>query len=316
MISLKGAALAVGSVVAYHIFLSVPATARDGVGFYSLGPSSTSLWVTRLKSVTPKPHLPVPRSLRPFQSVDEIAKTPGAFELSLAAAAPGIGGALTQTEGGASETGGAERPDAWGQAQALAASERVRRVKRASGGNRDSFPQSLWQLASTARRQWTDIGPWANIGGLSAAVIQNVRFEGEMSQAVSQSAGGVTWAQPDGYTDIPSWSNMFNGYVDFDTGTKLTPYVGAGLGTVTYNLGGSGLGNADLDSENAFNDSDVGYQGMAGLSYVLPNNWSLSAEYRYAGALDYGRSYHATDEWDDTSHSARINFTKSFDLLQ
>lgn len=315
MKSLDRGVLAAVPVIAFHILSTGPAMARDGAAVSSFGPSSTSLWVTRLKSATPKPNLTALRSRPHFQTVDEIAAKPGAFELSFteglgtreASTAFDLAASQSSRREPSSDSSG--EADDLGEARALVAVPPVRREMRAGGNGSEPSLQSLWQLASKATRQWADIG------GLSAAVVQNVRLEGAVARGVSQPTG-LAWAQSDGYAEILPSSNMLNGYVDFDTGTKLTPYVGAGLGTVTYNLGGTGIGRSDIDSENAFNDSDVGYQGMAGLSYDLADNWSLSAEYRYAGALDYGRSYRTVEDWDDTSHSARINFTKSFDLLQ
>ena len=85
------------------------------------------------------------------------------------------------------------------------------------------------------------------------------------------------------------YATMINVYYDIDTGTKFTPYVGAGLGmahlknkaTVSASLGGQPLSLNDTEEENhlAWN---IGF----GMNYALTDNLSLDLGYRYS---DYGR---------------------------
>ncbi len=87
---------------------------------------------------------------------------------------------------------------------------------------------------------------------------------------------------------VTVFSSMINVYYDIDTGTKFTPYVGAGLGmahlknkaTVSASLGGP-LSLNDTEEENhlAWN---IGF----GMNYALTDNLSLDLGYRYS---DYGR---------------------------
>lgn len=89
-------------------------------------------------------------------------------------------------------------------------------------------------------------------------------------------------------TELSVYSAMLNVYYDIDTGTKFTPYVGAGIGyahlknktkvTGSTPAGALNLGSSESENNFAWN---VG----AGVSYALNDKVSLDAGYRYS---DYG----------------------------
>jgi opacity protein-like surface antigen len=64
---------------------------------------------------------------------------------------------------------------------------------------------------------------------------------------------------------------MGNGYWDIETGTRVTPYLGAGIGTAYV----------DIDTAGGGNGWEFAYQGMAGANVVLNPQWTVGAEYRY-----------------------------------
>lgn len=61
-------------------------------------------------------------------------------------------------------------------------------------------------------------------------------------------------------------STMANAYYDLDTGTPFSPYLGAGLGWVHEQDGGTDA---------------IGYQGMAGVNYKLSDQSTIFAGYRF-----------------------------------
>lgn len=81
--------------------------------------------------------------------------------------------------------------------------------------------------------------------------------------------------------DLASTSVMVNGYYMFDTATKLSPYVGLGLGYAT---------EIDFDlatPTGAVEFSDTGnfaYQLMLGAEYAVADRWALFSELRYFSA--------------------------------
>ena len=64
---------------------------------------------------------------------------------------------------------------------------------------------------------------------------------------------------------------MLNAYYDIDTGTKFTPYVGAGIGMARL--------KAKIDDETDFSKSKTtfAWQVGAGISYAMTENVSLDA---------------------------------------
>jgi opacity protein-like surface antigen len=72
-------------------------------------------------------------------------------------------------------------------------------------------------------------------------------------------------------------AGLANGFYDFDTGTKLKPYVGAGVG----------VGQVKLDG-GAFHDDDTGlaYQLLTGVAYPINDKLSAQVGYRYLGVND------------------------------
>lgn len=78
--------------------------------------------------------------------------------------------------------------------------------------------------------------------------------------------------------DLEQLTVMANAYHDFLPGSQVRPYLGVGIGI------------ADLDSSTSVNDraltkdvTAVAFQGMAGLSFQVNQQWALDTEYRYTG---------------------------------
>lgn len=75
-------------------------------------------------------------------------------------------------------------------------------------------------------------------------------------------------------------TGMVNGLLDFKTGTRLTPFVGIGIGwsRVAYNSVKAKDGTSAIvdDTDNVF-----AYQGMVGLAYDITESWKIDLEYRY-----------------------------------
>lgn len=73
--------------------------------------------------------------------------------------------------------------------------------------------------------------------------------------------------------DIDGWRFMANTYYDIDTGTRFTPYVGAGLGFTSLDLNNAGLSDKS--------DTTFTYQFRGGVDYALTKQFSVNVGYRY-----------------------------------
>lgn len=84
-----------------------------------------------------------------------------------------------------------------------------------------------------------------------------------------------------------TWATMFNGFYDFNTNTPWTPYVGGGIGVGFFHASLSG-NRAPFSPVGLYSGSDttLAYQGIAGVSYALSQNLSLTADYRYFATTD------------------------------
>lgn len=73
---------------------------------------------------------------------------------------------------------------------------------------------------------------------------------------------------------------MVNGYYDFATGTPFVPYLGLGVGISDFSMNGvnnAATGHTILNT----NTFTLGFQGMAGVQYLINDKWSAGAEFRY-----------------------------------
>jgi OmpA-OmpF porin, OOP family len=133
------------------------------------------------------------------------------------------------------------------------------------------------------------------LGALGYQFGNGFRVEGE----VAYRASGISGASNGGASgEANAASLMANGFYDLNTGTKFTPYVGAGLGgaLVTFD-------NVSIPgSSNRIDDSDIAlaYQAMAGVGYQLDRNLKLDVGYRYFATESPG--FQATNGSEIGSH--------------
>jgi opacity protein-like surface antigen len=109
----------------------------------------------------------------------------------------------------------------------------------------------------------TDLG-WAGIGALGFRFGNGLRTELEGGYRFNDGdIAGVS-------SNVKTWSAMANLIFDWDTGTIIEPYIGAGLGAVNTEIAN--------DSEWAF-----AYQGIAGIGFEV-NDWiEPFIDYRFLG---------------------------------
>lgn len=116
-----------------------------------------------------------------------------------------------------------------------------------------------------------------------------------------------------GTGDIEPLSMMVNAYYDFDTGTKFTPYLGAGVGAVDLE------GKIEESGTTITNMGEFGfgYQGIAGVAYQVDSQLSIKADYRYLATTETGLPDNAaigpgTAKMAYQSHSILLGFIYRF----
>jgi opacity protein-like surface antigen len=82
--------------------------------------------------------------------------------------------------------------------------------------------------------------------------------------------------------DVASLAFMVNAFWDIDTGTKVTPSLGAGLGVVRVEFDDVSDADGPLFDET---ETGLGFQLGAGLGYELTETVILSLDYRFFAAF-------------------------------
>lgn len=85
--------------------------------------------------------------------------------------------------------------------------------------------------------------------------------------------------------DLSATTLMFNGFLDFNTGTKIRPYIGAGVGVafIDYDFQ---YQTGPLIQANEADDTSLAYQFIAGLEYQASEKLAWTLEGRYQGITD------------------------------
>ena len=81
---------------------------------------------------------------------------------------------------------------------------------------------------------------------------------------------------------LETQSFMLNAYYDIDTGSKITPYIGGGIGYAKLKLNDQYW--QDVYAKN-IKDTNFAWQIGAGVAYAVTDNISIDAGYRY---IDFG----------------------------
>lgn len=104
---------------------------------------------------------------------------------------------------------------------------------------------------------------------------------------------------------VKSQSVMLNAYYDIDTESKLTPYVGAGIGYAKL----KGTLTIDGESMGSMDDNNFAWQIGAGVGYALNDNVSVDVGYRY---VDYGDFTEGEVKLDTSSHELYVGARYAF----
>ncbi len=155
----------------------------------------------------------------------------------------------------------------------------------------------------------TDTG-WAVLPSVGYRYGNGVRTEFELGYREND-IDGVSGAA-NGSGDISAKSAMLNLLYDVDTGSRIMPYIGGGIGyaQVDYKARPVGVGLDRVNDE----DNVFAYQGIAGLSYWLNEAVEVAAEYRYFATQDpdFRTSAGVAAEGEYDSHAALIGLRWNF----
>lgn len=152
---------------------------------------------------------------------------------------------------------------------------------------------------------------WGLAGYGGYAWGNGIRTELEMAYRHSQ-ADDITGTNS-GTTGggIHNMAFMGNVLYDIDTNTRITPYVGAGIGTSIVDGDKQRIINGrTLDGERVA----FAYQGIAGASLALDGGWAFTADYRYFATPDvkFKTDTGVRAETENSSHNLMLGIRYTF----
>jgi OmpA-OmpF porin, OOP family len=143
---------------------------------------------------------------------------------------------------------------------------------------------------------------WGVMGNLGYGWEDGLRLEGELAEfrANADKINGVDGGINGRINNVDLMANL---YYDFHTGSRWTPYVGAGIGLAAVDADHIG----PLTNGGSYNDSDLefAYQAIGGVSYELGDHWSVAADYRYTRTTDpsFKTSGSNRTDFENASHN-------------
>lgn len=133
---------------------------------------------------------------------------------------------------------------------------------------------------NTVSSQWKN--GWGLLGAVGYKWFFGLRTEGEFS-------GRVSWVRA--FNNINPWTGtqwdnslMFNALYDFEFGSRITPFIGGGLGLTQIQWGNNFRRPAATPVIYDAESIRMGWQAIAGLSFEISPKVNLAVDYRFKGA--------------------------------
>lgn len=162
-----------------------------------------------------------------------------------------------------------------------------------------------------------EFDPGIYIGGTGGYDFGYLRLEGEISHrnseidSITDKDDGFRYRRPDGNLGVTAF--MANAFFDLHNDSRVTPYLGGGIGFAVLNLSDThAVDNPYLYEEG--NDTVFAYQIGAGVEIALNPRYSLDLGYRYFGtdtATIDGDVYQSSSMKFE-SHNVTIGFRATF----
>ena len=147
------------------------------------------------------------------------------------------------------------------------------------------------------------------VSGAVGYMIEKYRVEGEVIYQANDvdTVDGLSISPI--AIDTNALSFLVSGYLDFDTGSIMTPYITAGIGASRV--------EADIMGLLEFDDTVLSYQLGVGVGFAMSETMRLDFRYRYLGAAEAEFNYNVEgstgrSELDIASHNITAGLTMAF----
>lgn len=162
--------------------------------------------------------------------------------------------------------------------------------------------------------------PGVYLGGTGGYDFGFLRLEGELSYRNAE-LDTVTFSNGERFRNVDGnlgvFATMFNVFFDLQNPSRVTPYLGGGIGFATLLLSDTnGFGNT-LGYQRLYDESDdtvFAYQLGAGVDVAINNRFSLDLGYRYfrTEKAELETDFNTTNEMRFESHNAMVGFKFKF----
>lgn len=165
-----------------------------------------------------------------------------------------------------------------------------------------------------------EFDPGINIGGTGGYDFGYFRFEGEISYRNSEinsitDQNGVKYRRADGDLGVAAF--MANAFFDLHNATRVTPYLGGGIGFATLQLSdtyGTDQSSVRWRLYDEGDDTVFAYQVGAGVDIAINRRFSLDVGYRYFGTET--ATINEDSAWVNSlkfeSHNVAVGFRVNF----
>lgn len=150
------------------------------------------------------------------------------------------------------------------------------------------------------------------IGGSFAVGFANKSPSGTFRAEVEYNINGTTeeeFLKDDLFhhkVEVETQALMLNGYYNFETGSKFSPYIGAGIGFARVK---GTLEVPEFGISDSIKKTNFAWQAGLGVSYDITNNFAIDTGYRY---MDYGDFEKDGVSLDTTAHEFYTGVRVSF----
>ncbi len=173
---------------------------------------------------------------------------------------------------------------------------------------------------SPSVRDQVEFDPGINIGGTGGYDFGYVRLEGEISYKYSEISSLYDQTNNQRYRnldgDLGVSAFMANAFFDLHNDSRVTPYLGGGIGFAVLNLsdtfGTNVNGRQYLYGED--DDAVFAYQVGAGVEIALNPRFSLDLGYRYFGTdtANFDNDFDQSSSMKFESHNVAVGFRATF----
>lgn len=166
-----------------------------------------------------------------------------------------------------------------------------------------------------------EFDPGIYIGGTGGYDFGYLRLEGEISHrnseidSITDKDDGFRYRRPDGNLGVTAF--MANGFFDLHNDSRVTPYLGGGIGFAVLNLSDASGTDRNYNYWDLYNEDDdtvFAYQVGAGVEIALNPRYSLDLGYRYFGTdtANFNDDIFQTSKMKFESHNVTIGFRATF----